>query len=52
MPPTYLCTHAYTVHTGECTTVGPLYKGHIGTSYLVHCRGVVHSSEVGNVLTL
>ena len=34
-----------------CTyTVGPLYKGHIGTSYFVHCREVVHSSEVENVL--
>ena len=27
-------------------TVEPLYKGHIGTSKFVHCREVVHSSEV------
>ena len=33
-------------------TVGPLYKGHIGTSKFVHCREVVHSSEVKNVLAL
>ena len=33
-------------------TVGPLYKGHIGTSKFVHCREVVHSSEVENVLAL
>ena len=36
---------------GRCT-VGPLYKGHIGTSKFVHCREVVHSSEVKNVLAL
>ena len=34
------------------TTVGPLYKGHIGTSKFVHCREFVHSSEVENVLAL
>ena len=34
------------------TTVGPLYKGHIGTSKFVHCREVVQSSEVKNVLAL
>ena len=34
------------------TTVGPLYKGHIGTSKFVHCREVVHSSEVESVLAL
>ena len=28
------------------STVEPLYKGHIGTSHFVHCREVVHSSEV------
>ena len=33
-------------------TVGPLDKEHIGTSYLVHCREVVHYSEVDNVLAL
>ena len=33
-------------------TVEPLYKGHIETSYFVHCREVVHSSEVKNVLAL
>ena len=26
--------------------MGPLYKGHIGTSYFVHCREVVQPSEV------
>ena len=29
-----------------CNTVEPLYKGHIGISYFVHCREVVHSSEM------
>ena len=41
-----------TIHTTSIATVEPLYKGHIGTSYFVHCREVVHSSEVKNVLTL
>ena len=31
--------------------MGPLYKGHIGTSKFVHCREVVHSSEVKNVFS-
>ena len=34
------------------STMEPLYKGHIGTSYFVHCREVVHSSEVKSVLAL
>ena len=33
-------------------TVGPLNKGHIRTRKFVHCREVVHSSEVKNVLAL
>ena len=37
---------------GFDNTGGPLYKGHIGTSKFVHCREVVHSSEVENVLAL
>ena len=33
-------------------TVEPLYKGQFGIRSFVHCREVVHSSEVKNVLAL
>ena len=39
-------------HSPGSGTGGPLYKGHIGTSYFINCREVVHSSEVENVLAL
>ena len=42
----------YPMYVPMYYTVGPLYKGHIGTSKFVHCREVVHSSEVENVLAL
>ena len=50
---THTCTQIHKNQTYVVKpTVGPLYKGHIGTSKFVHCREVVHSSEVKNVLTL
>ena len=40
------------VHTPRGDTVKSLYRGHTWISHFVHSRGVVHSSEVKNILTL
>ena len=40
------CTVLYEWCSMCAYRVGPLYKGHIGTSHFVHCREVVLSSEV------